>query len=131
MSAFIRLTLWLFSIVGIALLSIVVQYQVRPRLLVGEPLTIGFSKGIGIECLEETYLKGRIEEVDLHGIYVIDVDGKFTIANQAESKVGAYLCSDFGVKIENIQKRRYFVPFKDVVAIIINNNRVWRNPFPS
>ncbi len=131
MSALTRLSLLLASIIGIVLLSIVVQYQVRLRLLVGEPLTIGFSKGIAIECLKENYLKGRIERVDLHGIYVIDDDGQFTIANQAESIGGPYLCPDFGVKIEDVQQRRYFVPFKDVIAIKTNNIWAWSNPFPS
>ncbi|MDO8653496.1 MAG: hypothetical protein Q7R66_15035 [Undibacterium sp.] len=125
----------LYVVVTLLLVSVVagiVQYQIRLRLLIGEPLVVGFSKGAWTECLSQNELAGRIDRVGLNGITVTDKSGTFSSTNMRASVAnGDRLCPTLEIVVLDSNQRQYFVPFRYIGGVKKNENWFWSNPFPT
>lgn len=125
----------LYVVAAVALVSVVaafVQYQIRLRLQIGEPLVVGFSKGAWTECLSENELTGQIDLVGLDGITVTDKSGTFSSANMRTSVAnGDRLCPTLEIVVLDSNQRQYFVPFRYIGGVKKNEKWFWSNPFPT
>lgn len=124
-----------YVVAGLVLISgtvLLVQYQVRLRMVVGEPLVVGFSKGAWIECLSLNELTGEIDQVSFNGITITDKSAAFTEANlQGKLVNGSKLCSTLNILVLDSDRRQYFVPFSYVGGLKKNEKWFWSNPFPT
>jgi hypothetical protein len=124
-----------YAAVGLLLIvgtAVLVQYQVRLRLVVGEPLIVGFSKGAWVECLSENELFGQIDQVSFGGVTVTDRSGTFTGTNmRTRVENGAQLCPTLRILVLNTERRQYFVPFSYIGGLRKNEKWFWSNPFPT
>lgn len=124
-----------YATVGTALIictALLVQYQVRLRMVVGEPLVVGFSKGAWISCLPESDLIGQIDHVSFSGVEVTDKSGTFSGINmRAKIENGAQLCPGLGILVLDSERKQYFVPFRYLGGLRRNENWFWSNPFPT
>lgn len=113
-------------------LALLVQYQLRPRLLIGQQVVVGFSKGTWIECLSANELTGEISEVRADGIVVKDKTGSFSDQNGLVGKrSGDPLCEQLGILVINNETKTYFVPFRNLGGFRKTETWFWSNPFPA
>lgn len=120
------------SLVLISGSALLVQYQVRLRMLIGEPLVVGFSKGAWVECLSENELTGQIDHVGFDGLTVTDKSGAFTRTNlREEIAKGSQLCPTLEILVLDSDRRQYFVPFSYIGGLRRNEKWFWSNPFPT
>ena len=122
-------SLWLVAALALAA---AVQYQLRMRLLVFQPVVVGFSKGAWVECLASPELVGYVHAVQLRGIVVTDTSGSFTRANlHAPRANGQQVCGFLGISVVDAEARRYYIPFRYVGGLrrAENDEWFWNNPF--
>ncbi len=119
-------------LVAILALAVAIQYQLRMRLLVQQPVVVGFSKGAWVECLASTELVGHVHAVQLGGIVVTDMSGSFTSANlHAPRANGQQVCGFLGISVVDAEAKRYYIPFRYIGGLKMaeNNEWFWTNPF--
>lgn len=112
--------------------AVAVQFQVRLRLVVGEPVVVDFSKGAWVECLATPVLVGKIHEVQLQGIVVSDTSGSFTSANTHSTPInGQHICGLLGITVVETKVRQYYIPFRFVGGLKKGKDEewFWSNPF--
>jgi hypothetical protein len=119
-------------LVAVLAVALAVHYQLRLRLLVAEPVVVGFSKDAWIECLAESEIVGHIDAVQLRGIVVTDASGTFTRSNVHGSREsGQQVCGFLGISIVDVEAKRYYIPFRHVGGLrkAGNEHWFWTNPF--
>ncbi|QTN27942.1 hypothetical protein HZ993_22250 [Rhodoferax sp. AJA081-3] len=123
----------LYITAGLALIActaMLVQYQVRLRIVIDEPLLVRFSKGAWISCLSENELMGQIDHVSFEGVSVTDRSGTFSETNlRAKIENGEQLCPELGILVLDSRRKQYFVPFGDIEGLRRNETWFWSNPF--
>jgi len=122
----------LISLISISSFALLVQYQIRLRMLVNEPLIIGFSKGAWVECLIETKMTGQIDQVTLEGVVVTDQTGIFSLGNlKSGMKNAEKLCPTLNIVVLDVNKKKYFVPFRFIDGFKRKEEWIWINPYPT
>ncbi len=119
-------------VAALLVVALTVHYQLRLRLLVDEPLVVGFGKGAWVECLADNLVVGHINAVQLRGIVVTDASGVFTRSNVSAFRLnGQQMCGGLGIYIVDVEARRYYIPFRHVGGLrkAGNEHWFWTNPF--
>jgi len=104
------------------------QFQVRPRSLVGEPVTIYFTKDTWVICVASPIAYDAvIESVSLRGLVFQDRSGRFSQQNLfALQHPSAQRCG--GTNISVLDSNRFFVAFSHIDGIKKGDQLAWSNP---
>lgn len=94
--------------------------------MLGEQVTLHFSKGVFINCLSEPTEVVRIREVDLSGIHVEAISTQ--LVNSFAMAQWAAGCAVVGIKADAEGTRNYFIPFSAIATMQREGWRSWRNP---
>lgn len=129
---FRQIVFWILSVAALFVLLILVQYQLRLRMAVGDDLVIGLSEGTWTDCVPgNSKLRGRIDRVGLTGVQVTDLDGAFTEANDlVRLRDGDLICPGLKLRLLDARQRQYFIPFSNLGGLRQSGEWFWTNPFP-
>ena len=113
-------------IVVICVLTLIVQYQIRPRFIPEDRVTLNFSKGTFINCLSNPTEDVKINSVGLAGIYVTALSSNLDMAfSMREWAAG---CDTVGI-IHNVDvPKNFYIPFSAIGSIQLKGQRLWSNP---
>lgn len=104
-------------LVAVLALALAVHYYVRLHLMTHSAVIIEPGKWIWVEC-ETHRFSATIDDVTVSGIVV------HTETGQPQGLP----CDAVGVTVTG--DHRYFMPFRTVLGISVNEQRIWSNPFP-
>jgi len=104
-------------LVAVPTLALAVHYYVRLHLMIHSTVDIEPGKWVWVEC-ETHRFSATIDDVTVSGIVVR------TGVGQPQGMP----CEVVGVTVTG--DRHYFMPFRTVLGINVNERRVWSNPFP-
>ena len=129
---FRQVVFWILAAAALFVLAILVQYQARLRMSVGDELVIGLREAAWTDCVPgNSKLRGRIDRVGLAGVVVTDLDGAFTQANDlARLQDGDLVCPGLKLRLLDARQRQYFVPFANLGGLRHSGEWFWTNPFP-
>ncbi len=114
------------AVAVLCVIGVVIQFQVRPRLLLGEQVTLHFSKSVFISCLSNPVEEVRIREVGLSGVRVEAVTSRLEEGfAMPEWAVG---CADLGITASLKGSKGYFIPFSVIGTVQRQGVRIWSNP---
>lgn len=116
----------LVAAAAVCAIVVTIQYQLRPRLMLGNQVTLHLSKSVFINCLSNPVEEVRIVAVGLSGMRVTAVtsrlDKAFAVPTWATG------CAAVGIIPGTTAARNYFIPFSAVGAIHHGGHSVWSNP---
>ncbi len=117
------------AIVVLSMVAAAVQYQIRPRLLLDQRVTLHFSKGVFINCLSEPVEDVQVRAVGWSGIQAEAVTSK--LEESLASPEWAAGCAAVGITSGVQGPGSYFIPFSAIASMHSEGRRFWRNPFAS
>lgn len=116
----------LIAITSIFAIALAIHFQVRPRQMVGDQVTLHFSKSVFINCLSEPTEVIQIRKVGPTGIRVEAISMR--LENSFASAEWAAGCVAVGIKPDTKGTRSYFIPFSVIATIQSEGSRSWWNP---
>lgn len=101
--------------VTFAACALIFHYYIRLRLLEHTVVVVVPGKWVWVECRTRLF-SATIEDVRLSGI-VVSVDTPVPVGLP---------CNDFGITAQGVNK--YFFPFRTVLGLTVNGEKIWSNP---
>jgi hypothetical protein len=112
-----------FVLAGVII--VLVHFQIRPRMMIGEEVTVNFSKGTFINCLRNPSEVVEVKNVGLYGLEVTSVSLRLNDAfASADWRAG---CTSLGIRPNQLVRNSYFVPFSVIASLQRGNSRFWSN----
>lgn len=101
--------------VTVAACALAFHYYIRLRLLEHTVVVVVPGKWVWVECRTQLF-SATIEEVSMSGI-VVSVDAPLPVGLP---------CNELGITAQGDGK--YFFPFRTVLGLTVNGDRIWSNP---
>ena len=117
------------AVAALVMAAVLIQYQVRPRLLLEERVTLHLSKGVFINCLSEPVEEVQVKAVGWSGMQVVAVTSKLDESFATPERAAG--CAEVGITAGTQGPRSYFVPFSAIAEMHSGGQRFWRNPISS
>lgn len=119
----LRISLAMFVLAVV--ITALVHFQGRPRMMVGEEVTVNFSKGTFINCLSNPSEVVEIVSVGAFGVEVRSVSLRLNEAFASPDwRPG---CTSLGIRPNQAVRNGYFIPFSVIESLQRGSARLWSN----
>ena len=124
-SRLLRTSLPIFVLAGA--ITALVHFQIRPRMMIGEEVTVNFSKGTFINCLSNPSEVVEVKSVGVFGLEVASVSLRLNeVFASEEWRTG---CTSLGIRPDRLVRNSYFIPFSVIASLQRGNTRFWSKAF--